>query len=197
MLKKWRNMNEITCSFDNVAFYTRVTEVLAPFSGIDKIDKAVLEAACQRGTAVHEIIECMQEGLPTGDIPDHLLGYIESYDLWVGDKKFIKKPDRFFDKELMITGECDCLYQDNEGLILVDFKTSTSEGKTWKYQGSAYSYLAKRNGYDIKRIEFVKVSKDGKRANTYSYKEDMDSFRRLLEIYREFFKYNKEDMGDL
>lgn len=179
--------------------YERVTTVLSPFSGMDKIDPQILAAACDRGTAVHEVIECLQEGLPTGDISPALHGYIDSYETWAKGKHFIARPDRFYDDEYMITGECDCIYDLNGDLILVDFKTSANEGKTWKYQGAAYAHMARKKGYDIKAIEFVKLSKEGKFARSYIYDEAaFDGFLRLLKTYREFFQNNKQafDLGD-
>lgn len=177
--------------------YERITSILFPFSGMQMIDPLILERACARGTAVHNTIEVIQEGLPPVCLEDEHKGYIESYKIWAEGKKFIDKPARFFDDELRITGECDCIYRDEDGLVLVDFKTSANESKTWKYQGTAYSYLAKRKGYDIKRIEFVKLSKEGKAPKTFMYEEDMEHFKILLAVYREFFKGNKYDMGDL
>jgi hypothetical protein len=45
--------------------YTRVTEVLSPFSGMDKIPKHIVENAGRRGTLVHTIIEGIVSGLGT------------------------------------------------------------------------------------------------------------------------------------
>lgn len=179
--------------------YQRVTEVLSPFSGMSCIPKDILESACVRGSAVHEIIECIQAGLPW-TVDDNLKGYIDSYSEWAKNKQFIKTPSRFFDDELMITGECDCLYLKDGGLILVDFKTSAKEGKTWKYQGAAYAHLAKRDGYVITGIEFVQLSKEGAPARSYRYADTgFQGFLRLLSVYREFFESQKTafDMGDI
>jgi len=179
--------------------YTRVTEVLAPFSGMSKIDPIVLANASARGTWVHDNIECMQEGLPIEKNHPEWVPYLDSYEAWAKNKCFISKPTRFYDDELMITGECDAIWKDGDDLVLVDFKTSANEGKTWKYQGAAYEYLARKNGYNIKRVEFIKVSKEGKPAKTYGYSGDstFKKFVGLLDVYREFFQSNKSDMGDL
>jgi hypothetical protein len=162
------------------------------------IDPIVMQKACDRGSAVHDMIEVLQEGFPIGLIDNSLQGYIDSYNLWALDKKFIDTPGRFYDDDLMITGKVDCIYKDGHGdLVLVDFKTSVQESKTWKHQGSAYSYLCKRSGYDIRRIEFIKLDKGANFPKVYTYSERLDDFKLLLAIYREFFKYNTIDMGDL
>ena len=179
------------------SLHDRVTTVLAPFSGMDKIPADVLANAAKRGTEVHQIIECIQEGLPH-DIPEHLLGYVDSYDAWAKDKKFISKPGRMYCDDLMITGELDCLINLDGRILVVDFKTSVAESKTWKYQGAAYGYLAKKGGYNVQGCVFVRLQKDGKEAkeNCYTIYPEIEGFKRLLEVYREFFAGTKADMGD-
>ena len=183
-------------NFEVPQVYDRVTKILSPFSGMQFIDPDVLAKACLRGSEVHEIIETLQDGIPTGVIKESLQPYINSYNVWALGKKFIDSPPRLYDEHLLITGKLDCIYEGPEGLILVDFKTSASEGKTWKYQGSAYSYML-RDKYEIKSIEFVQLSKAGRPARSYWYKEDMDHFKILLAVYREFFKSNQFDLGDI
>lgn len=179
--------------------YDRVTTVLSPFSGMNAIPKHILDAACARGTAVHKIIEAKicDVGIPNieaelGDIGATLGGFIKSYDLWAEDKNSLRTASRFYDDKLQITGECDALYKSADGIVLVDFKTSAKEGKTWNLQGSAYSYLAKLEDFSIKRIEFVKLDKNGGKPHVYEYEENMDLFIKCLELYRLFFKKREE-----
>ena len=177
--------------------YDRVTTILSPFSGYGHIDRGVLERAADRGTKVHNMILALQHDLETFNDDDSLQGYIESYSSWVEGKKKFQFPERFYDDELMMTGECDCIYKDGDDLVLVDFKTSASINKMWPYQGSAYSYMAKKEGYAITKIEFVKLEKTGKPAKSFFYKEDMEDFRLLHSVYKRFFANSKEDMGDI
>ncbi len=167
--------------------YTRVTDALYPLSGLNKIDPVVLKNAADRGTRVHEVCAVLMDNLGLLELDESISGYIKSYEGWANGKKFIRPP-RFFCDEHMITGECDALYQDNGEWVLVDLKTPLNESKTWMLQGSAYSYLAKKTGYDIKRIEFVKLSKVGKPAKVYVYEEKFDLYLKCLEVYRYFFK---------
>ena len=173
--------------------FTRITDILAPFSGLRNVDKIILENACKRGTMVHDIIEGIQDGIGAVNVHPLYIGYINSYEKWSEGKEFIEKPSRFFCEDLKITGECDCIYTSPEGLILVDFKTPARESKTWSLQGSAYSYLARRSGYDIKRIEFVKLEKDGRAPKVFIYEEKFELFLKCLEVYR-FFGLDKEDL---
>lgn len=43
--------------------YTRVTAILSPFSGLDKVPKHIVENAGRRGTKVHDICEAIVRGL--------------------------------------------------------------------------------------------------------------------------------------
>jgi len=192
--------------------YTRVTDVLRPFSGLDFVKPEVLNAACLRGTHVHEATDAII--YESGKIVRTNLGtiikkqkdnfvvkeecekYIESLCFWLQGKLFIKKPERFYCDQYMITGECDALYEDDNGLTLVDFKTPVKESKTWGLQGSAYSYLAKKNGYPINRIEFVKLCKEGKEPKVFVYEEDFGTFLSCLEVYNYFYKNKKNIIQD-
>lgn len=166
--------------------YRRVTDVLYPFSGLTYINRAILDAAANRGSIVHAACEAKIRKLGEFIKPE-FKGYLDSFNKWYGEQTFIERPDRFYCDKYRITGECDALYVNDTGFTLVDFKTSAKESKTWKLQGSAYSYLAKLEGYPITRIEFVKLSKDGKDPIIYEYAEDMPKFINYLEIYEEHF----------
>lgn len=200
----------------NITDYTRVTEVLYPFTGLSKIDPEVLENAASRGTIVHKLCDCLafRIGIFPGDIDELVKTYtiksdrssdeneihfqkekklvenfIKSFEKWYIDKDFIDKPARFYEDKLMITGECDLIYKDEKGhLILVDLKTPSSESKSWLLQGSAYSYMAKKIGYDIQAIEFLQISRIGSKPKIFKYEENFDLFRSHLNAYRYSFK---------
>ena len=168
--------------------YIRVTDVLFPLSGLKNIDPYILKNAADRGTKVHEICEAIVNDIGFLDDPMErkLNGYIQSFKQWL-PKKFIEKPQRFFCNKYGITGECDGVYEDENGYVLIDIKTPVNESKTWRLQGSAYSYLAKKAGYNITRIEFIKLSKDGNIPKIYTYEEDFEMFLKCLDVYKYFF----------
>ena len=172
--------------------YMRVTEVLSPFSGLKNIPKEILDNACIRGIYVHTKIDAIISQMGCQENHELWDKYVESFEKWM-PKDFINKPDRFFCEQYNITGECDAIYKDQEGLVLVDFKTPVNESKTWAIQGSAYSYLAKKAGYDIKRIEFVKLSKTGSKPKVYVYEENFEMFLKCLDIFKMFFKNIRQD----
>ncbi len=171
--------------------YTRVTDALFPLTGLRNIDPEVLKRAANRGLRVHEICDAIIEKVGVVNLDTEVQGYIDSFKKWL-PKQFIKKPDRFFCDKYMLTGECDAIYKDESGLVLVDFKTPASESKTWRLQGSAYSYLAKESGYNIARIEFVKLSKTGGAPKVYEYVEDFEMYLKCLDVYKMFFLKKEE-----
>ena len=181
--------------------YTRITSVLSPFSGLMHIDKEVLERAAYRGTCVHESIDAIIEGFEPDPLENGWEAYVDSFKQWNVGKRYIARPERFYDDEYMITGECDAIYKQDDGtLVLVDFKTSSCVGKTWPLQGAAYSHMAvKATNLQIDKIEFVKLHKDGKapKVCTY-YSEEWDLFLDCLRVYRHFFENQKFiDIEDL
>lgn len=171
--------------------YTRVTDVLFPFSGLKAIDPEILKNAADRGSRVHLVIDGILKGLGECHMGDDILGYIESFHKWYeggSSKEFLPKPNRFFNDAFKITGECDAIYKDSEGkLVLVDFKTPLRESKTWRLQGSAYSFMAEREGYPIDRIEFVKLDKKGEKAQIFIYERVFELFWKCLDVYDYFF----------
>ncbi len=170
--------------------YIRVTDVLFPVSGLGKIDPIILQRAADRGTLVHKYCDsvpsALKEGFGVNVLEDNARPYVESFIKWL-PREFIAKPPRFYCDELLITGECDAIYKEDGALVLVDYKTSAKESKTWRLQGSAYCYMARKAGYDIKRLEFVKLSKTGKAPEVFVYEEDFNMFLKCLEIYKYFF----------
>jgi hypothetical protein len=175
--------------------YLRVTEVLSPFSGLSKIDPMVLQNAADRGALVHQIIEGIEQGFGKENVPEHVEGYIQSYETWADGKDFLPAQKRLCDSNLMITGLVDAIYREGNDLVLVDYKTPARESKTWELQGSAYSHLCKIIGYNIARIEFVKLDKRGKYPEIFRYQENMAMFRKALDCYRYFFEdKSKEEL---
>lgn len=169
--------------------YTRVTSVLYPFSGLDKIDAAVLAHAAERGTKVHKICESIIQGLGELGVEDETLAYVESFKKWwEKGHEVVMIEQRFWDDELEITGQLDLIIKTHDGLAIVDLKTSSKPSATWQAQGSAYAYLAKKAGHDIKKIFFLHLLKTGKEAKIYEYPVDDSFFLAILRGWKHFFQ---------
>lgn len=168
--------------------YLRVTQVLYPFTGLDKIPPDVLANAARRGTRVHNICEAIAEGLGEMDIDDETRGYVNSFkQWWEQGHDVVLIEERFWDDDLQITGQVDFIINTPDGLAIVDLKTSSSVSKSWEGQGSAYAYLAKKSGYDIKKVIFVHLMKNGEPARLHEYPVDDSFFLSILRVYKHFF----------
>jgi len=194
-------MNTITVSDMNEDYikpgYLRVTEILSIFSGLSKIDPEVLANAADRGTLVHKTIEAIRMGIGRGEDPEHIAGYMKSYDIWATGKQFLPLPPRLYCDDHMITGKPDDIYVVEDGLVLVDYKTPAKESKTWRLQAEAYKYLCIKAGYNIVRSEFVRLEKTGKKPKEHIYLDDTGLYFKILEAHRYFFKDKEEESNDL
>lgn len=175
--------------------YLRVTTVLYPFSGLDKIDPEIVNRAAKRGTKVHRICEAIASGLGEHGVDDECRGYVDSFKKWFESGiDIVEIERRFWDDEFCITGQVDFIIRLTDGsLAIVDLKTSSKVSKTWRGQGSAYAYLARKAGFDIKHIMFLHLSKTGGNAKVYSYPVDDAFFFSIYNTYKYF--YHKEANG--
>lgn len=168
--------------------YTRVTTVLYPFSGLDKIDPKIVAYAGERGTKVHKICEGIIDGLGELGVEEETWGYVESFKSWWAlGHKLVAMEKRFWDDDLKVTGQVDLILDTPDGMAIADLKTSSKPSKTWSAQGCAYAYLAKNAGYDIKKIQFIHLNKHGKNAKVYEYAVDDSFFLSCLRVYKHFF----------
>jgi hypothetical protein len=169
--------------------YNRVTNILYPFSGLDKIDANIVSHAAERGTKVHKICEGIMQDIGEIGTDDETSGYIDSFKKWWSlGHEVIMMEQRFWDDELKITGQVDLIIKTPDGLAIVDIKTSNRPSKTWKAQGCAYAYLAKKAGHDIRKIYFLHLNKHGHQAKIYEYPIDDGFFLAIYQVWTHFFQ---------
>lgn len=169
--------------------YLRVTEILSPFSGLEKIDPYVVKNAADRGTRVHKACEAIIDGLGEWDVDEEIFGYVESFKKWWAlGHKVLSMEQRFKCSELMITGQVDLIIEKPEGAIILDIKTPLKPSKTWPLQGSAYAYMARKAGYPIKGIHFLQLSKTGTNPTIHVYDDQFDLFKKCLDVFNHFYR---------
>lgn len=168
--------------------YRRVTQILYPFSGLEKLDQDVVARAAERGTKVHQICEAIMGDLGEIGVDEETRPYVESFKKWweIG-WSVVAMEKRFWDDELRLTGQLDLIIHTDQGLAIVDIKTSYKPSKTWKLQGSAYAYLARKAGYDVKRLYFLHLDRKGRMPKLIEYEIDEGFFLRVLEVYQYFW----------
>lgn len=168
--------------------YLRVTHILYQFSGMQNINADVLAHAAERGTKVHKICEGIMAGLGEIGVDEETWGYVESFKKWWNQSiEIVEMEKRFWDDEICLTGQVDLIIRTPEGLDIVDLKTSSQPSKTWPAQGSAYAYLAKKSGYDIKKVIFLHLNKHGKEPKIHDYPIDDSFFLAIYRVYKHFF----------
>lgn len=87
----------------------------------------------------------------------------------------------------MITGQVDMIIDSEDGAIVLDLKTSARPSKTWPLQGSAYAYMARKHGYDIKGIHFLHLNRNGNAPNLYVYDDEIELFKKCLDVFKHFY----------
>jgi hypothetical protein len=168
--------------------YTRVTSILYPFSGLDKLDPEVVDNAARRGTQVHKICEGIISGLGEIGVDEETRPYVSSFLQWwnIGHEVLMME-QRFWDDDLEITGQIDLMIREKDELYLVDLKTSSKPSLTWPAQGAAYAYLAMKYGHDVKKIRFLHLLKSGKAPKIYEYPVDDEFFLSIYRTWKHFY----------
>jgi hypothetical protein len=183
--------------------YDRITSILGHFSGYDNVPSFILEQAKQRGTAVHKMYEEMSTGKKASEFNPAYKGYYDSLCRWMEGKNFLFPIDRLYNDELMITGMIDGIYEDANGLILFDLKTSASIGRTWTQQMGGYLKLLSSISINIDRVEIIQINRKGEDAiitticcdktNEPMFNLDcMNSFLECWRIFDKFFRHKEE-----
>ncbi len=173
--------------------YLRVSEVIAPFTGIEFVPEIPLTRAAERGTMVHGYIEGYLNGLAWTSVPHNILPFFESW-MWFAKTqpwfdldhgKILEK--RFFCDQLRITGQVDLIYKTDKATFAFDWKTSSKESISWRLQGAAYKYLMMQHWNNVENLIFVHLTQSGYHIYQYdSYAEDIEIFKSCLNLYRYF-----------
>lgn len=124
--------------------YPSVTEVISLYADYSKISPVVLDAACERGTKVHEICAMIARGEFVVGIDPAYQGYIDSFRRWYDAvvDVLIFAEERLADMQFGFHGQPDLLVKSKYGeILMVDLKTTAAKSKVWRLQLAAYSHL--------------------------------------------------------
>jgi PD-(D/E)XK nuclease superfamily protein len=180
--------------------YVRVTDLLAPYNGLQGIDPIVLEKAADRGKRVHAYCELYAQSLLIGDIDDDCKGYVDSFSDWFDSivAEVLSFEERIFDQEHRLTGQYDLIvkFKGSDSKILIDIKTPAQSNPTWALQTAAYMWMLNRKGPErlVDRRGCLMIDRNGKFATFKEYGtspsddiRDRSVFIGILEAYRYFF----------
>lgn len=176
--------------------YTRITSVIAPFTGYDKIPAKILQNAADRGTRVHmasfEYMIGMEPFMIEEERP-----YFDSFLKWYDPR--MRKPiieQRFYSDEYELTGEIDLLVPNTDDLVtsytMYDLKTSAKPNKTWCLQAAGYKMICPLN---ITKAIFIHLKKDGSAPDLIEYNpnEFVELFKSTYEVYKFFYQGKKNE----
>lgn len=174
--------------------FTRVTEVISTFNDFGFVSKEVLEAACERGTLVHDMCELYALDMLIMAVPPHVKGYVDCFKEWFDNyvTEVILTETRLNDDGLKLTGKIDYLLKmkGSNQLVILDIKTPVSKSKTWQLQTSAYQKLLDEvKGIKVDRRVCLMLSNEGKPAKIIEYtsEKDIEIFMKAFEVHK-FFK---------
>lgn len=179
----------------------RVTEILQPFSGYDKIPHHVLNNAAKRGECVHSICSGLINGawIPKEMIDESLYGYIKSFEQWkeLQIKECIIAEKRYTDERMGFSGQPDLVIIGNDNKkYLVDLKTCSKPQKTHFIQLAAYEYLLKLDSINIDGAMIVYLDRNGQFPDihlTFDLSKEFNVFVSALECWKYFNKENHDN----
>jgi hypothetical protein len=145
-----------------------VTECIAPWVDWSKIPPGVLQAAADRGTAVHAACANIAQGIPVIGISVECAGYVDSFRGWFDTivEEVLLIEERLFDEANGYCGQIDLLVGTKQGEIwLIDVKTPLALSKSWRVQLAAYHHLcdlwAEKNNVCLDRYGSLRLRPDG------------------------------------
>ena len=163
-----------------------VTQALSPFSDLSSVRPDVLEAAAERGTAVHRA--CLAYVLGAwAPVDAEYAGYLESFKRWYDATitHYLSVEQEYASAEYVFCGHPDLVAEIGPAIVVVDIKTPAQRGRLWGAQIAAYMHLtgAARGGT-------LRLKRDGSRAIFDEYtgdaRRDFAAFLSALNAYRNF-----------
>jgi len=162
--------------------FPSVTNILAPYSGVDKIPPWHLAKAAERGTTVHSYCAAMALNEWTPPPPQAYRGYVESARQWLDaflDEALLVEVE-LEDESLGFCGHPDLVIRSRKlgGIILTDYKTpATLHRKIWGSQLAAYEKLiAASKGIVIDRMGSLRLDAKGKMAKFDEFTDNRVSY---------------------
>ena len=181
--------------------YARVSDIIRPFTNFSGIDEGVLRRKAELGSAVHEAIdEYLKGDIPV--LPLNGMGYFESFKRWYGQVRpeYLAREQRYYDKELKITGCIDGLIQMpfDKTPVLLDYKTSVKESPvTWKMQAHLYKHLLNVNEVSSgNRFLFLRLNRYGELPYVHVYYECPAIHQKCVQSIHDFWKKYNNSMDD-
>lgn len=179
--------------------HIRVSEILSQFRDFSTINPNVLNTKCEIGIEVHHNIHMYKKGIPAfhdiyaeydreGNVKswsERGEGYYNSYLIYDQKHKpvYTHMETRFYDDNLMITGQIDALLTTYDLPVISDFKCSYSvDEEIWSMQAHYYKHLMAVNGIQTADYFYwIQLKKDGKKPKVVEIKYDENMMSRCIQ----------------
>lgn len=162
-----------------------VTEIIKPYASYAGIPKAVLEAASERGTAVHDACFALAKSQYPGPLDPIVQGHADSFQLWFDSQvqDVILVEQRLVHPAYLYHGEPDLIVKLKNGKIaLIDIKTPVMATKAWNIQIAGYRVLASAHKIKIDLAGWIQTDKEGKVPRVTWAKSGMDDVVIFLQM---------------
>lgn len=179
----------------------RVSQIIAPYSGYNKVPKKILEKAAERGTLIHSACSSMVNKEEC-KLPYEYAKYAMSFGKFLPRIKSIhSQENRLEDSEWGYTGMYDYLgeVEGYKGIVLFDIKSSYAAKKIWGCQLAAYYRLVSEFlSITPSAIFSVHLSKEGKSPilTEYCIETHLEKFRWMCQLYYMFKPDDQEFIYD-
>ena len=179
----------------------RVSQIISPYTGYNKVPKKILEKACNRGTLLHSACLSMVKK-EEFKIPTELAKYAFSFVQFLPRiTNVISSETRFDDHEWGFTGMYDYVAEVNgfSGITVMDIKTSYASKKVWGCQLAAYARLVEKHLNVVpEHLIVVHLDRNGKSANIIEYDKEVhtEHFRSMCVMYHLFKPDDEEFIYD-
>lgn len=173
-----------------------VTQLMKPLSTsvYNGIDESILQAAADKGTAVHSAIEFfLKYGI--AEYPEQHKGYFDAFLCWYRDNnpEIILTESMTYHKQLLYAGTVDLVAKVNGLNTLIDYKTTTViHDMLTTVQLEAYQRALATNEVKVEQKAILQLRQDG----TYSFKvyqandlEAWKTFSALITIQGHMIRY--------
>ena len=158
-----------------------VSAVMKPLSQHEYggVDERTLEAAANKGTAVHNAIEnWLKFGI--ADLDPEYQGYLDGFLEWWEQHKpvVVGSEIRTYHKLLRYAGTVDLLAMIDGELNLIDYKTTYRLiDKNCRVQLEAYSQALSSHGITVAKKRILHLAKDGKWKDPMFETKDAEAWR--------------------
>lgn len=174
--------------------YTRVTDVLNPYSDLCAIDPDVVAKAAERGTRVHKFCEMYALGLFLTDIDEDCNNYFQAFKNWFDGcvEHVIHCETRCNSAQYKLSGAFDLIVvlRGDTRATLIDIKTPDVAKKSWQLQTAAYQMLALEClQLDVDRRMCLMLPKNVGTSKIIEYTDharDQELYLQALQLFRFF-----------